>query len=103
MTQMISHTVFKPNPGADMGKLVAMVTEAAVIWRKHGADVSIWTVSAGEVGNMVFASRYESYEAYGKCVDAVYADPTYQEWSARAAASGYSSWVRANLARQLPI
>jgi hypothetical protein len=43
-----------------------------------GAEVSIWTVSAGEVGNMVFATRYDSYEAYGKCMDAVYADPAFQ-------------------------
>jgi len=103
MTQMISQAVFKPNPGADMAKMIAIVTEAAVIWRKHGADVSIWTVSTGEVGNMVFASRYDSYEAYGKCVDAVYADPAFQAWNLRATASGYSTWVRANLARQLPI
>jgi hypothetical protein len=45
MPQMISQAVFKPNPGADMAKMVAIVTEAAVIWRKHGAEVSVWTVS----------------------------------------------------------
>ena len=100
MTQVISQAVFKPNSGADMAKMMAIVTEAAVIWRKHGAEVSIWSVSTGEIGNMVFASRYDSYEAYGKCVDAVYADPAFQAWSARATASGYSTWVRANLARQ---
>lgn len=52
---------------------------------------------------MVFATRYESYEAYGKCVDRVYNDLEFQNWSARATASGLSSWVRSNLARQLPI
>lgn len=52
---------------------------------------------------MVFATRYESYEAYGKCVDAVYSAPDFQAWSVRATASGLSSWVRSNLARQLPI
>jgi hypothetical protein len=103
MTQMISQSVFKPNPGADMTKLRAFVAESAVIWRKHGAEVSVWTVSAGEIGNMVFSSRFDSYEAYGKCLDAVYADPAFQEWSLRATASGLSSWVRSNLARQLPI
>lgn len=103
MAQMISQAVFKPNPGADMTKLMGMVTEAAAIWRKHGAEVSVWSVSAGEIGNMVFATRYDSYEAYGKCSDAVYADPDYQAWSLKATASGLSSWVRSNLARQLPI
>ena len=103
MPQMISQAVFKPNPGADMVKMVAIVTEAAVIWRKHGAEVSVWTVSAGEIGNMVFATRFDSYEAYGKCTDAINADPAFQAWSMKATASGLSSWVRSNLARQLPI
>ena len=103
MAEMISQVVFKPNPGADMAKLMELVAESAAIWRKHGAEVSIWAVSAGEVGNMVFATRYASDEAYGKCTDAVYADPAFQAWQAKGTASGLSSWVRSNLARQLPI
>jgi hypothetical protein len=103
MAQVITQNVFKPNPGADMSQLMALIAESAAIWRKHGADVSIWTVSVGEVGNMVFAARYDSYEAYGKCTDAVVADPAYQAWSVKATASGVSSWVRSNLARQLDI
>ena len=54
MAQMISQVVFKPNPGADMTKLMGLVAESAAIWRKHGAEVNVWTVSAGEIGNMVF-------------------------------------------------
>ena len=103
MAQMISQVVFKPNPGADMAKLMELVAESAALWRKHGAEVSMWAVSAGEIGNMVFTSRYESYEAYGKCTDALYADPAYQAWQAKGTASGLSSWVRSNLVRQLPI
>ncbi len=103
MGQIISQAVFKPNPGADMTKFMGFVSESVAIWRKHGADVSIWAVSAGEVGNMVFSARFDSYEAYGKCVDAVYGDPAIQDWSARATGSGLSRWVRSNLARQLPI
>jgi len=52
---------------------------------------------------MVFATRYESYEVYGKCTYAVYADPTFQACQVKGTASGMSSWVRSNLARQLPI
>ena len=62
MGQIISQSVFKPNPGADMTKFMAFVSESAAIWRKHGADVSVWTVSTGEIGNMVFAARYDSYK-----------------------------------------
>ena len=100
---VVSQVVFRPNPGADMTKLMALVAESAAIFRKHGAEVSVWAVSTGEIGNMVFNVRYESYEAYGKCVDAVYADPAYQAWSQKGVASGLSTWVRSNLVRQLPI
>ena len=103
MAQMISQVVFKPNPGADMAKLMGLVAESAAIWRKHGAEVNVWTVSAGEIGNMVFSTRYDSFEAYGKCLDAVYADPDFLAWQLKGTASGLSSWVRSNLARQLPI
>jgi len=103
MAQMISQVVFKPNPGADMTKLMGLVAECAAIWRKHGAEVNVWTVSAGEIGNMVFSTRYDSFEAYGKCLDAVYADPDFQAWQIKGTASGLSTWVRSNLARQLPI
>ena len=103
MSQVVSQVAFKPNPGADMAKLMELVAESAAIWRRHGAEVSVWAVSTGEAGNMVFTTRYDSYEAYGKCVDAVYADPAYQAWMAKGTASGVSKWVRSNLARQLPI
>jgi hypothetical protein len=103
MAQMISQVHFKPNPGADMNKLMALVAESAALWRKHGAEVSIWAVSAGEIGNMVFSARYDSFEAYGKCTDALYADPAFQAWQIKGTASGLSTWVRSNLARQLPI
>jgi hypothetical protein len=103
MSQVISQTVFKPNPGADMSKLMALVAESAAIWRKHGAEVAVWTVSSGEIGNMIFSARYESYEAYGKCTDAVVADPAYQAWTAKGVASGLSTWVRSGLARQIAI
>jgi hypothetical protein len=86
-----------------MTKLMALVAESAALWRKHGAEVSIWAVSAGEIGNMVFSARYDSFEAYGKCTDALYADPAFQAWQIKGTASGLSTWVRSNLARQLPI
>lgn len=103
MSQIISQTIFKANPGADMSKLLALVAESAAIWRKHGAEVTVWTVSTGEIGNMVFATRFDSYEAYGKCTDAVISDPDYQAWTIKGVASGLSTWVRSNLARQLAI
>jgi predicted alpha/beta hydrolase len=42
MQRIVSQVVFKPNPGADMMKLMALVKESVAIWRSHGADVSLW-------------------------------------------------------------
>ena len=69
MQRIVSQVVFKPNPGADMMKLMALVKESVAIWRSHGADVSLWAVSAGEVGNMVFTVSFESFSAYGACME----------------------------------
>jgi len=33
--------MFKPNPGADMMKLMDLVKESAAIFKSHGADVSV--------------------------------------------------------------
>ena len=60
MPQVVVQTMFKPNPGADMMKLMDLVKESAAIFKRHGADVSVWAVSGGEIGNMVFAARYDS-------------------------------------------
>jgi hypothetical protein len=103
MSQCIAQFVFKPNPGADMSKVMAQVKVAAGIWKRHGADVSFWTVSAGEIGNLIFACRFESFAAYGKSYDAVTADPAFLAWSAKSTASGLTSWVRSNLARAIAL
>jgi hypothetical protein len=103
MSQCIAQYVFKPNPGADMSKVIAQVKVAAEIWKRHGADVSFWTVSAGEIGNHVFACRFESFEAYGKIYDAVTIDPAFLVLSAESAASGLTAWVRSNLARAVAL
>jgi len=103
MTAVITQSTFKSNPGADMVKVLELVKEAAVINRRHGAEVSLWMVSSGEIGNMTFVCRHESFEKYGKSVDAVYADPAFQKWSAKATAAGLTSWVRSNTLREIPL
>lgn len=101
MPRAVSQIVFKPNPGADMMKLMELVKESAAIWKRHGADVSLWAVSAGEVGNMVFTASFESFSAYGSCMEKLYADPAFVAWNAKGVASGLSSWVRSNVAREV--
>lgn len=103
MSQVITENFFKPNPGTNMSTLMALIAESAAIWRKHGAEVTIWTISSGEIGTMVFSARYASYEAYGKCTDAVIADPAYQAWIVKGTDSGVSTWVRSHIARQIDI
>lgn len=103
MARTVSQIVFKPNPGADMMKLMDLVKESAAIWKKHGADVSLWSVSAGEIGNMVFTASFESFSAYGACMEKIYADPAFAAWNAKGVASGLSSWVRSNVVRELTL
>lgn len=103
MPHSVLQVVFKPNPGADMMQLMALVKESAAMWKRHGADVSLWAVSAGEVGNMVFAARFDSFSAYGACMESLYADPAFAVWNAKGVASGLSSWVRSNLAREVSL
>ena len=103
MSKVTVQNVFKVNPGADMARIGEIVKESAVIWRRHGAEVSFWSVSTGEIGNMVFASRFANMEQYGKCSDAVFADPSYPAWQAKAAASGLTSWVRSNILREISL
>jgi hypothetical protein len=103
MPQVVVQTMFKPNPGADMMKLMDLVKESAAIFKRHGADVSVWAVSGGEIGNMVFAARYDSFAAYGACMEKVYSDPAFAIWTAKGVASGLSTWVRSNVAREVSI
>jgi hypothetical protein len=52
---------------------------------------------------MAFAVRFESFEAYGKTLSALFADPDYQAWQAKRMKAGQADWVRANLATELAI
>ena len=60
MAQTMLQYVFTPTSGADMPTLMGLIKESAELWRKHGAQVSVWSVQIGEVGNMVFACRFDS-------------------------------------------
>ena len=100
---IVAHYVFKPNPGADLNAVIALVKEGAALWRKYGAEVSLWTVSVGEAGNMVFAARFDSYGGYANCLDRMTADPAFHGFLQKNTASGLSTWVRSNLAREIPL
>jgi hypothetical protein len=95
--------VSRPLPGADMGTFMANMKEAAALWRSAGAEIKVYTVSVGELGNMVFAARWESYEAYGKSLDKMVGEQSIQALMAKINSSGTAEWVRSNLAREMPI
>ena len=61
MASVALQIVSKPLPGADMSKIMANMKDAAALWRSAGAEVKVYTVSVGEIGNMVFAARWDSY------------------------------------------
>jgi len=80
-----------------------MSKEAAALWRKHGGEVSYWSVIGGEVGNLAFAVRFDSFEAYGRSMAAMFTDPATMEWQAKRLKAGQSEWVRSNTAVELDI
>ena len=73
------------------------------MWRSSGAEVKVYTVSVGEIGNLVFAAHWNSYTDYGKSLDKMVGEQSLQALMVRLSASGTAEWVRSNLARELPI
>ena len=95
--------VFKPNPGADLRELKGLIAEGAAIWRAQGAQVSLWGVQVGEVGNMVFVARFDSHTKMGEALEAINNDATFAQWRAKNLKSGLASWVRSNHAYEIPV
>jgi hypothetical protein len=95
--------VVKPNPGSDLAKILEMTKESVGLWRKHGGKVSFWSVAVGEVGNFVVSINFETFSAYGAAVDKLAADPAFQTWQAKRLKLGATTWVRGNLAFEVPI
>ena len=42
---------------------------------KAWGEASYWSVIGGEVGNLAFMVRFESFEAYGRSTATMFADP----------------------------
>lgn len=103
MSAAVVQYVFKPNPGVDLQALIGLIKEAAELWRKHGADVSLWSVQVGEIGNMTFVVRAESAAKMGSIVDAINEDQNFVAWRARNMKAGLATWVRSNQAYEIPI
>lgn len=103
MAQTMLQYVFTPTSGADMPTLMGLIKESAELWRKHGAQVSVWSVQVGEVGNMVFACRFDSSAKLGATLDAVNADPAFAAWRLKNIKAGLATWVRSNQAYEITI
>ena len=95
------HIVFKPAPGTSYAKLTKSIGSAAALWKKHGASPRFWNVTVGESGNMAFSAEFRSMAEYGKCADALNADPAFRTWRTKNMESGDLLWVRSNLLREL--
>jgi hypothetical protein len=46
---------------------------------------------------------FPNFKAYGECIDQLAADSDFQAWTANNVESGLSSWVRSNIAREVPL
>ena len=86
-----------------MAQFRANVKTVLALWKKYGAETSFWSVTGGEVGNFVVSCMFPSVKAYGECIDSLAADPAFQAWTANNVSAGLSSWVRSNIAREIPL
>ena len=100
MTIVVQY-VFKAVPGKSLSVLVESTKEAAALWKKHGASPRVWSVAVGEIGSLAFTAQFDSFAEYGKCFDALSADPAFQAWRAKNNESGAGEWVRSNLLREM--
>jgi hypothetical protein len=103
MPAAIVQYVFKPNPGCDPLALLEMAKEGATIWRKHGAQVSLWSVQVGEIGNLAFTARFDSTAKLGETLEGLNNDPVMAAWRVKNAKANLASWVRSNQAYEIPI
>lgn len=97
--QFVSH----PKPGGDLATVIQLAKDGAVLWRKHGAEVSYWSIIGGEVGNYAFVARFDSIEAYGRGLASIGSDPAFAEFQAKRLKAGQSDWVRSNISIQVEI
>jgi len=100
MTVIVQY-VFRALPGKSLATLTENLNAGAALWKKHGASPRMWSVAVGESGNMAFSAEFNSFAEYGKCFDALNADPAFQTWRAKHHESGAGEWVRSNLLREL--
>jgi hypothetical protein len=103
MPAAIVQYVFKPTPGCDLSQLMGLVKEAATMWRTHGAEVKLWSVQVGEVGNLAFTAAFESSAKLGATLDGLNNDPAFAAWRAKNVKAGLATWVRSNQAYEIPI
>ena len=94
--------VLRPTPGADLEVVMNEMREGAKLWQKHGAPrPSLWSVTAGELGNLVLSVTFANAAEYAKVVDPLSADPEFRRWRAGNSKAGALTWVRSNLVREL--
>lgn len=103
MSSVLIEYVYQANPGADMAGLMALTQEAAALWKKHGAKVSLWAVQVGEIGNMTFQAHFESSAKLGATLDGLNGDAAFNAWRAKSNQSGLGRWVRSNQFYEIPI
>ncbi len=103
MPAAIVQYVFSPNPGCELSQLMGLIKEAATMWRTHGAEVRLWSVQVGEVGNLAFTAGFESTAKLGVTLDALNNDPAFAAWRAKNLKAGLATWVRSNQAYEITI
>jgi hypothetical protein len=95
--------MFRPRPGTSIEDVMSQSKMAAELWRKYKGEVSLWTVTSGEMGNWIFSVKFPNYESYGTCLSELSQDPDFLTMQDRFMTSGKADWIRSNVVRQIQI
>ncbi len=101
MTMVVQFT-FRQIPGKSVATLMENMHGGAALWKKHGGRPRMWIGGVGDLGNYAVTVEFADYAAYGKCQDALVADPDFRAWLIKNQEAGVGEWQRSSILREIP-
>jgi hypothetical protein len=99
---IIVQYMFRQIPGQRIATLTEAMQAGAALWKKHGSRPRMWAGGVGDIGNYAVTNEFADYAAYGKCQDALLADPDFRAWFVTYQESGVGEWLRSSILREMP-
>jgi len=93
---------FKPSDAVSSTKAAEQLSEAAAIWKQHGAKASVWETKAGdEPDHLILMINFKNFKLYRQTADEVMADTAYVHWKDRVQTTGAMALVSGDLLSRL--